>query len=194
MARWLNPFYSREVLASAHEQLVENKNMSLLQFLSNEGRHAFHQLRWVHCGDPLKYSYREAKVPAFAKSKEFADVLSSVVGVRVAVKELSCRAFMKGDYTVLSDSTPAGKGVMFILDVNEELVDEVDNVEIDRAWNESWGGYTSFLKGSEEVVRIVPRHNCLFLINQSGLRSFTKYVNNHASRPRVFLVGTLVPK
>ena len=43
---------------------------------------------------------------------------------------------------------------------------------------EEAGSYTSFLDDSGEVVRVVPKKNALFLINQTGLKSFVKYHNH----------------
>ena len=58
-------------------------------------------------------------------------------------------------------------------------------------FDESWGGYTVFMKGDEELLRVIPHGNSLFLIDQTGLNSFTKYVNHNAKNPRVFLYAVL---
>jgi hypothetical protein len=125
----------------------------------------------------LKVSCSIGKAPVFVKSREFCAVLSAVIGREMHVAHVGFFLFGKGDYTVLFDELRPESGVAFFLD----LVDG----------DESWGGYSSFMKGSKEVVRVVAKGNALSLVDQSGLRSFTKYVNHHAQKPRVFLYGVL---
>lgn len=177
MPDWLEGFYTDEVLAEVHEQFRENKNFNLLLFLSEKGLGQFSNLDWQQKYDPLRFKYQVAEPPAFARSEEFSAILEKVLGFPVAFEVLECRKFGHGDYTLLYDELAPGKGLVVSLELS--------------GMDEAWGGYTSFIQGSEEVVRQVPVENALFVINQEGLHSFTKYVNHHAGHPRVFLYGIL---
>ena len=121
----------------------------------------------------LSYSYRAAKVPSFVTSSAFTQLVSQVVGKKLKLVRAEVRAFLPGDYTVLADDMKPAKGYVGLLDLN--------TVEEDS------GSYASFLDESGEVVRVVPKKNALFLINQNGLKSFVKYHNHKSSVPRVFL-------
>ncbi len=144
-------------------------NMRLLSFLSPKNLGRFKHLKFKRVYVPEKCSYHVAKAPAI---KELHLVLKKLTGKKFIFSVLK---FEHGDYTVLYDDLKPAKGVAVILD----LVN----------FDESWGGYTSFMKGSEELFRVVAKQNSLTLIDQSGLRSFTKYVNHHAQHQRVFLYG-----
>lgn len=172
MADWCA--YEESVLEKAGAHFKKNGNVKLLKFLAHQRLKGLARREWKRVYDPLRWSYRVAPPPEFVNG--LPDCLRPVVGKReLALAE--CRKFRKGDYTLLFDGLKKGKGVAFFLDVN--TVDEL------------WGGYTSFVKGHEEVVRVVPQKNALFLVNQDGLKDFTKYVNHHAKRPRVFVYGVL---
>ncbi len=176
MVDWLNPAYSAETLHEAAQNFSAGRNVQLLQFLSQNGFDKF-KLKFRKLYDPLKVSCSIGKAPAFVKSREFCAVLSAVIGREMHVVHSGLYLFDKGDYAVLFDELKSENGVAFFLD----LVDG----------DESWGGYMSFMKGREEVVRVVAKANALSLVDQSGLRSFTKYVNHHSQKPRVFLYGVL---
>ena len=176
MVDWLNPAYSAETLHEAAKEFASQGNIQLLQFLSQKGLDKF-KFKFKKLYAPLKVSCSIGKAPAFVKSREFCAVLSAVIGREMHVAHSGLYLFDKNDYTVLFDELKPEKGVAFILD----LVDGDD----------SWGGYTSFMKGDREVVRVIAKGNALSLVDQSGLKSFTKYVNHHAQKPRVFLYGVL---
>lgn len=176
MVDWLNPAYSAETLHEAAKQFARSGNVQLVQFLSHKGLNEF-KLNFKKVYDPLKCSYGISKAPFFVKSREFCAVLSAVIGRELHAEQIACYFFDKGDYTVLYDALKPGKGIAFILDL-------IDGDEL-------WGGYTSFMKKGKEIVRVIPKDNALSLVDQSGLRSFVKYINHHAESPRVFLYGVL---
>lgn len=177
MVKWLNPSYNRETLHKAAMEFTKDRNIQLMFFLSQKGLDEFKQLEFKHVYEPTKYSYEVAKAPNFVKTAEFCAIISTIVGRDVHVKSAECRLFDKSDYTILYDALEAGKGFVLMLD----LVN----------WDEAWGGYTSFMKGNKEIFRIVPRGSALSIIDNSGLRMFTKYVNHHATHPRIFLYAVL---
>ncbi len=176
MVDWLNPSYDERVLKRASQRFAVSGNLQLLSFLSPVGFIKL-SLEFKHFYVPKKYSYSKAKPPVF---DGFQDVMSAIVGYKVKIHSLACCAFQNGDYTLLYDALKPGKGIAFFLDLTD--------------WDISWGGYTSFLKKNKEVMRVIPRKNSLSLVDQNGLKSFTKYVNHHTSRPRLFLYGILLPK
>jgi len=173
MVDWINPAYNFATLKQVSRGVALSGNMQLISFLSKKGLAEFKNLKFKHVYDPMTYSYHVSKPPAFAK--ELVVVLQSLLGFKSG--NLSCFAFKKGDYTVLYDKLKPAKGIAMFLDISD--------------WDESWGGYTAFMKKNDEVVRVIGRRNALTLVNHSGLRSFTKHVNHHAKHPRIFLYGVL---
>ncbi len=173
----INPAYDKSVLARAAAHLKREGSVQLQNFLMPDALYAFLNLKWKHVYEPLKYSCHYAKPPALWKM--FREILFQLIGRRVKCS-VWCIAMVHGDYSVLYDSMKLGKGYAFMLDVND--------------MPESWGGYTVFMKGEKEMVRVIPKRNALTIVDQSGLKSFHKYVNHHTTHPRIFLYGVALPK
>jgi len=169
-------YCDERTLMEAAEHFKREGSMQLLEFLTPKALEKFQNMKWRHVYVPMKYSYRFVAAP---KIPWFSDFVSHIIGGPINVK-LSCLSFAHGDYSVLYDSLKPGKGYAIMLDIND--------------FPESWGGYTVFMKGSKEVVRVVPKRNSLTIVNQNNLKSFHKYVNHHAKYPRIFLYGIAVPK
>jgi len=176
MADWLNSFYTEKIIEKLHELYAEHRNVNVLKILNAGALKEFKNLKWKRCYEPMKCSYDVASPPRFVKSDEFKALITKVTGRRGKIS-VECRRFRKGDYTVLYDKLKPGKGVLFILNLTK--------------MDQSWGGWSTFIRGNEEVARLIPSENALFIINNTGLRSFVKYVNHHAKQPRVFLYGVL---
>lgn len=172
MASWLNPIYNVKAISAAKEQFAKTQNLTLLLFLSELGLLSFKNMAWSENYEPLSHSYKIASPPSFVNSS-FVNLISQVVGKKLKLKTAQVRAFLEGDYTLLADDTKPAKGYAVILDVNS-VAEEV-------------GSYTSFLNDKEEVIRVVPKKNALFIVNQSGLKSFVKYHNHKSQTPKVFL-------
>lgn len=165
----INPVYDEETLNEAKISFKLSGNLQLLSFLSSKGLEHFKHSRFKRVFIPEEYSHSVAKAPAI---KGLQSILQKLTGKKFTFSVLK---FEHGDYTVLYDALKPAKGVAVILDLAD--------------FDESWGGYTSFMKDSEELFRVVAKQNSLTLVNQSGLKSFTKYVNHHAQHPRIFLYG-----
>lgn len=160
----INPEYDDATLKEAARSFKLSGNLKLLSFISKFDEN----LKFKRVYIPEKYSYSVAK----ASASKLQRVLQKLTGKKF---KFSAIKFEHGDYTLLYDDLKPSKGIVCMLDLFD--------------FDESWGGYTSFTKDGEEVVRVVARQNALTIINQSGLRSFTKYVNHRASHPRIFLYG-----
>ena len=145
MVDWLNSAYDEATLKEASRSFSLSGNLQLLSFLSQKGLDQFRKLKFERAYEPTKHSYAVAKPPAFTESGEFLKILQSIVG-KSKISSLACFRFSKGDYTVLYDALMPGRGVAFFLDIDD--------------CDESWGGYTSFMK-KEEVFRVVPKRNSL---------------------------------
>ena len=165
----INSEYDEEKLNEAKISFKLSGNLRLPSFLSSKGLEHFKHLKFKRVYIPGKSSFSIAKAPAI---KEADFILKKLTGRKFIFSVLK---FEHGDYTVLYDDLKLSKGVAVVLD----LVN----------FDESWGGFTSFMKDAEELFRVVSKQNTLTIINQSGLRSFTKYVNHHARHPRIFLYG-----
>lgn len=173
----VNSFYTKEIIEKAAEHLKKEGSVQLNEILSEDDLRSFGKLKWKHSYYPLKFSLHYSKPPVVWKSVQ--KLVSALIGKKVQCG-MWCIALFQGDYSVLYDALKPGKGFMFMLDISD--------------FDESWGGYTVFLKGDDEVVRIVPRRNSFTIVNQSGLKFFHKYVNHRAGCPRIFLCGVAQAK
>ncbi|HLF55008.1 MAG TPA: hypothetical protein VI612_04780 [Candidatus Nanoarchaeia archaeon] len=167
----LNPKYDVTVLSEARKYLMKNGNVQLLDILSSKGLKKLSNAKWSHKYEPLKFSVHVANPPIIERLPALLQFLTGLKQWKYSFLSLK-----QGDYSVLYDKLKPSKGFAFFLDIN--------------SLDESWGGYTSFMK-KEEVFRVVPKKNSLTLINQSGLRHFHKYVDHKARNPRIFLYGVL---
>lgn len=173
----INPAYDNELLARAARHLKKEGSVQLNEILVPKELRVFGSLKWKRVYYPGKFSLHYAKPPAVWK--EFQKLVSRLIGKKVHCS-MWCIALMPGDYSVLYDALKPCKGFMFMFDVNTVP--------------EDCGGYTVFLKGGKEVVRVVPKSNSFTIVNQRGLRMFHKYVNHLARSPRVFLCGVALAK
>ena len=165
----INPAYDKKTLVEAKKSFKLSGNLQLLSFLSPKGLEHFKHLKFSRFFVPEEFSYSSAKAPAV---KELQSALQNLTGKKFTFSVLK---FEHGDYTVLNDDLKPSKGIAVMLDLSD--------------FDELWGGYTSFMKGDEEIFRVVAKQNSLTLVSQSGLKSFTKYVNHHAQNSRIFLYG-----
>ncbi len=173
----INPAYDKATIARAATHLKREGSVQLNDVLVPSALRVFENLKWKHSYYPLKLSLHYSKPPEVWKV--FQKLVSELIGKKVKCG-MWCIAMFPGDYSVLYDSLKPGKGFMFMFDVSD--------------LSESCGGYTVFLKGSEEVVRVVPKRNSFTIVNQTGLKVFHKYLNHHAQRPRIFLYGVALAK
>ncbi len=173
----LNPAYDDETIALAKAHLKREGSVQLNEILSHKALRSFQNLKWKHSYYPLKFSLHYSKPPRVWK--EFQTLVSKLIGRKVQCG-MWCIAMLPGDYSVLYDSLKPGKGFIFMFDLT--------------SLEESCGGYTVFMKGDEEVVRIVPKSNSFTIVNQSGLKVFHKYLNHRARHPRIFLCGVALAK
>jgi hypothetical protein len=173
----LNPAYDDKILGKAARHLKKEGSVQLNEILAPEELCAFESLRWKHSYYPEKFSLHYAKPPVVWK--EFQKLAGKLIGKKVRCG-MWCIALMPGDYSVLYDALKPCKGFIFMFDLNSVP--------------ENCGGYTVFMKGNEEVVRVVPKCNSFTIVNQAGLRMFHKYVNHRARNPRIFLCGVAQAK
>ncbi len=118
---------------------------------------------WKEVCDPYTHRYLAGTLPAW--TKDIVTIAERVTGLKIVKKEF--RRFREGDYTVIYDKMKTGKGAIALLDLNDS------------------NAYCSFVK-DEEVVRAPARKNTLFIVNNTGLKHFFKYLN-HRQQPRTVL-------
>ncbi len=84
--------------------------------------------------------------------------------------------FKHNNYTLLNDNINETNGINVILELTEK-------------WNKKYGGYTSFIKNNQEILRINPVKNSLnIIITDDKMKSFVKYVNHKTKdRKRIFI-------
>lgn len=187
----VNPEYltaDNQQQISHHFQKEHNPSVTLYQFftpdfLLNLDRQITSQ-ELVSKTFASKYSYKLAQLPSdlnrlFA-SRDFLDLISSLVSTKVRKIIPEIRVFSHKSYTLLHDEEVEEPGTDLLIDLT-------------KSWNDDWGGYvvytdtagqSSILDHGWGVASIVTRGD--------NLQKFVKYVNHHASHPRVLLFASLV--
>jgi hypothetical protein len=172
----INPLYLKDkTIAAAHAHFLSQhpKNIQLQDFLTVA---EISSLGWKKIDEPEKRKYAEAK---YDLPIELVQFISKIVGKRLKVIYSGAYEFSHGDYTLLQDEAQPS-GILIQLELTPK-------------WDETWGGYTSFVNESGEVVRITPQANTLVIVDQtSKMKHFTKYVNHlSGTQKRVFIQALL---
>ena len=165
----INGFYlKKEVQASVLDVLEKEGSVQLFNFL--DGLEVSSNLKKEY--DPLSHKY---SVVDFSE-KAFLDFFSSLFGEGFSLVSSKVFSFSHGDYSLLEDDVFEEEGYCLIFDFCD--------------FDELFGGYHSFVKDSEEVVRLLPKKYCLSIVKTSkDMQSFVKYVNHFAGeKKRMFLL------
>lgn len=172
MPDWLNADYESPAKEIAL-RFGEDGVVGIMDVLSEKGLAMLDDVSWKRKYEPLEYSYSVAEVSGKFE-EEVQAFLGKLLGFPVVFDLLEARKFEQGDYTVLTDAMKPAEGIAFFLELS--------------TLPEEGGGYSSFVSDGEQF-RIVPIKNALFVVDQAGLKSFTKYVNHHAPNPRLVVFG-----
>lgn len=170
----VNPVYLKEKVMYAIRAELEKKGcVQLREFLTPRAYHrAMKKVLLRHQFVPDKYSFQEGK------GILLLSVLSLIISTNV---KMYLRVFKHRDYLLLHDDQNTSKSYDILLDLQN--------------MDESWGGWSSYVRDSVEVVRIFPIANALTIVRrEAGTRSFVKYVNHHALNPRRMLFARVTFK
>ena len=156
------------------ENFFQNAVFSLLQkkLLNSKYAWKFH---------PYKYSYSVAKIKeidSFLHGDYFSKLVHGILGVKKFEIKYEIRKFMPGDYTLLHDAEKEKNGIDFVIDFSLSSA--------------SFGGHTTYLTETEEVLILNPAPNTLsFIKRDKGLMKFTKYVTHRQKTPILQVAGTV---
>ena len=164
-------YIEKNVLKAAALHFAQHRQIQLLDFLTEETLIKIKAHNPKKIIAPDKFSFSSCTLPTLIFSEELRLLISVITQQQLNIKEFSFKMFEHGDYTLLYDDLKQ-KGILALLDVS--------------SWKEEWGGYTSFV-ADNEVFRLVPQKNSLFIVNHDGLKHFVKYVNHHAKGKRFFV-------
>ena len=164
-------YIEKNVLKAAALHFAQHQQIQLLDFLTEETLKKIKAHNPKKILAPDKFSFSSCALPALNFSEELRILISFITKQQLKITEMSFKAFEHGDYTLLYDDLNQS-GILALLDVS--------------SWKEEWGGYTSFV-ADNEVFRLVPQKNSLFIVNHDGLKHFVKYVNHHAKGKRFFV-------
>lgn len=183
MASLTNQVYlAEETITAMRDEFLKNGFIQLSDFLTqsffSQCLASVQKSSFTKKYVPDRFSFSEAKIPAeiskLLTSKQFADFVSSIVGKKLSLKNLKILSFSHKDYTLLHDNLKGYSGFDLVFDFN--TIDE------------SCGGFTSYVRNGQEVVRIVPIANALTLIKRrKDMLSFVKYVNHRSEKSRIFI-------
>ena len=122
---------------------------------------------------PTEYSFEEGnKLPI--DEKELKRFLSLFFKREI---KLTIKRYYHKDYTLLNDKEKKKDGIC-IIDFTKE-------------WKKEAGGYTSFIKDDNEVIRVYPEYNVCTLIKSKNKKSFVKYINCLSKKKRVLVEGEI---
>lgn len=184
LKQWVNKDYLNPVLLRQMRNVYRRQQsvqlrafLTLQQFrqLQHDAMHAPQTARSVPdmfiydalkpCGTMLSFEH-------FLRSPVFAQLLSFILGRKVACASIEWQSFRHRHYTLLHDKLRQERGIYLFFDLTAR-------------WEEAWGGYTSVVKDGDELARIIPRANALTFFTLAGkARHFTTYVNHKAGQHR----------
>ena len=140
---------------------------------------------WKEKFDPEKYLYSVCElkeIDTFLKGDYFRNLAQGVLGVKklkISKIRYEIRRFVPGNYTLLHDAEKEKPGIDFIIDFSQS--------------KESFGGHTTYLTESEELLISSPMPNSIsFIERKNKLMKFTKYVQHRQKNPIVQVVGTIL--
>lgn len=122
------------------------------------------KITWKENYEPYTHRYLSGTLPIW--TKDIVKIAEHTTGLKTVRKEL--RKFREGDYTVIYDDMRTGKGAIALYDLEDS------------------NAYCSLIKHDQEIIRSPARKNTLFIVNNTGLKHFFKYLN-HRQQPRTVL-------
>lgn len=190
MAEWMTPIYADTQALNAardaftknnprHIQLRDALRPAIWKKLWAELQHSDWQQHYL----PDVFHYKTTPVPreitTFFSSQTFCDRITQITGKTIKHITLELHSFEHRNYTLLHDEAKQPEALFLFLELTTQ-------------WNPSWGGFTSFVKDEEELLRLYPVPNTLTLVHQQkNTQHFTKYVNFYAGKHRrIVLKGT----
>ena len=151
---------------------------AVFDLLQNKLRNSKFSLKF----NPEKFKYFTAKskeTESFINGRYFDLMVKNIVGARNYKIEYEIRKFEPNCYTLLHDTEKEKPGVDFIIDFSQNA-------------KSYFGGYTTYLTESEELLALSPKPNTLsFVERKKGIMKYTKYFTHQNQNPIVQVVGTL---
>ena len=135
--------------------------------------------------NPEKYRYfttKSKEIESFIKGRYFDLIIRNILGIKNYKISYETRRFGPGCYTLLHDTEKEKAGVDFILDFSIHS-------------KKYFGGCTTFLTESEELLQLCPKSNTLSFIGRTfGVMKYTKYFTRQNEYPIVQVVGAILRK
>ena len=151
---------------------------AVFQLLQNKLLNSKYSLKF----NPEKYRYFMAKskeIGSFLNGRYFDLAVKNVLGIKNYKIEYEIRKFEPNCYTLLHDTEKEKAGVDFIIDFSQDA----------RTY---FGGYTTYLTESEELLTLSPKPNSLsFIERKKGVMKYTKYYTHQNKEPIVMAVGSI---
>ena len=157
---------------------------AVFKLLQNKLHNAEYSLRF----HPYKYKYFIAKskeIDSFLKGRYFDMMVKKVIGLDKYKMSYEIRKFKPGCYTLLHDAEKEKEGVDFIIDFSK-----LDTY---------FGGYTTYLTETEELLTLSPKTNTLSFVERKNkvmkytLDAENKAIGRVATQAAVFLQGKNTP-
>jgi len=150
---------------------------AVFKLLQNKLHNAEYSLRF----HPYKYKYFTAnskEIDSFLKGRYFDLMVKKVIGLNKHKINYEIRKFEPGCYTLLHDAEKEKEGVDFIIDFSK-----LDTY---------FGGYTTYLTETEELLTLSPKTNTLsFVERKNKVMKYTKYLTHRNKAPILQVVGTI---
>ena len=176
------------VLKSAYKTYSNQnpKNISLenffqkavFQLLQNKLSDSKYSLKF----NPEKFRYfttKSKELDSFLNGRYFDLIIRNILGIKKYKFEYEIRKFEAGCYTLLHDTKKENGGVDFVIDFSKST-------------KIYFGGYTTYLTESEELLILNPKSNTLsFVERKQGVMKYTKYFAHQNKKTIVQVVGTI---
>ena len=129
-----------------------------------------------------KYSITHLKeIDSFIHGQYFKKIIEQIIELKNYKIKYEIRKFEPGNYTLVHDSEKEKAGIDFFIDFSKN--------------GRNYGGYTSYLTETDELIALNPMQNTIsFIERKNGVMRYTKYVTSQQKYPIVQVSGTISKK
>lgn len=179
-----NTYLNDEALEQIKTVLNKEGVITLYGFLANDYYSKLltklKQFKFQNNYDPPRFSYKSFKLEDNKLKPSLSLFIAKILNLNLQIDSDIIFCFEHRDYTLMNDSSSEIDGIKIILELTPN-------------WDESSGGYTSFIKNKEEVFRLYPIKNSLTIIKtKNEFKSFVKYVNHFSGKNKRYFLEFII--
>ncbi len=191
LKEYLNDDYlEKENLENIKKVLFKNspKSIMLEDFFKKEKyymlKEEIRRLKFKRKYFPDKLSFNQGEIgknfKKLIQSEELKTVFEFLLGKKINDFKTNSIMLKHKDYSLLSDNGPEVSGFLINFFFND-------------LWKEEYGGYFSFVSENAEVLRLMPKENCVSIVYvDKTVDWFIKYINVNSNKRQIYFSKTII--